>query len=450
MLPSTRRFQDRLSPQLIFAFLLLAAAAFYARSWNSYFVCDDYEFLGRINLHNAVRYFGQSWAYGNEYRPLLPYSYALDAVFSGNSPVGYHITNTILHVLSAWLLVMIAIEFEISKWASLLLGFLFLLNPVAHEALLWISGRPVLLSTSLQLLSIWCLVAPKKWIIPWRVTASVACFVLALLTYEGAIALPFVLLALFVTSAIMRQKCTWGDLTPFFVILAVYLSFWFWIFNFHLVRQRQDSLIDGVRGVALAILHSWHGAYRPIVGLVYLIALVWFLRNRASRKTALGLFAIFFAAYLPFFMSKGFAPRFAYFPSAALCLLLAYVVIDLFETNKKLGVAALFSLLLFYGLGMQSLISQWRDAGEIARNISQGIVRSEPTMPAHATIAISGAPLMYKHAYVYMTGLQRAVTRLYDEPITVIQHSDPICSIAADRHFRYADGRVGEAQCDSH
>src|SRR5207245_118566 len=70
------------------ALLLVAVLAFlfYAPSWEAYFVSDDYEFLGRIKFTEAARYWTQSWGYGNEYRPLLVYTYALNAIWSGSSP----------------------------------------------------------------------------------------------------------------------------------------------------------------------------------------------------------------------------------------------------------------------------------------------------------------------------------------------------------------------------
>src|SRR5438128_8142081 len=96
--------------------LALFSLVFFARSFSSYFVCDDFQFLGRVNFSNAGAYFTKSWGYGNEYRPFLPYTYAFDAFISGGNPHGYHITNTLLHlangVLIAKLAVMIGLSFE--------------------------------------------------------------------------------------------------------------------------------------------------------------------------------------------------------------------------------------------------------------------------------------------------------------------------------------------------
>ena len=39
------------------AALILVSISTYAPSWRNYFVCDDYEFLGRVTLRNAHEYF---------------------------------------------------------------------------------------------------------------------------------------------------------------------------------------------------------------------------------------------------------------------------------------------------------------------------------------------------------------------------------------------------------
>src|SRR5262245_44550260 len=127
------------------------ALLFFARSFSSYFVCDDYQFLDRINFSNAAEYLTKSWGYGNEYRPFLPYTYAWDAYFSGANPVGYHLTNTLLHTASSVIIAGLAVLLGLSRRTAALAGLIYLLNPVSHEAVLWIAGRPVVLSTFLVL-----------------------------------------------------------------------------------------------------------------------------------------------------------------------------------------------------------------------------------------------------------------------------------------------------------
>lgn len=112
------QFMPRNIQKIVLLLLPIVGLTFYGRSWGSYFVCDDYEFLGRINFHTAAAYWGKSWAYGDEYRPLRPYSHAVDAALSGENPVGYHITNTLTHLGSAYLLIMIGIALELPFWTA--------------------------------------------------------------------------------------------------------------------------------------------------------------------------------------------------------------------------------------------------------------------------------------------------------------------------------------------
>src|SRR5215813_7375929 len=86
VLSSARELNRSTSHVILFS---MFALLFFARSFTNYFVSDDYQFLGRISFAGARLYLGQSWGYGNEYRPLLAYSYALDSLLSGTNPIGY-------------------------------------------------------------------------------------------------------------------------------------------------------------------------------------------------------------------------------------------------------------------------------------------------------------------------------------------------------------------------
>src|SRR5262245_1350068 len=95
-------FWERRNAGLWYAAAMGAIAVlFFARSFSNYFVCDDFQFLDRINFSNASEYLTKSWGYGNEYRPFLPYTYAWDAYISGANPFAYHFTNTVLHTANS-------------------------------------------------------------------------------------------------------------------------------------------------------------------------------------------------------------------------------------------------------------------------------------------------------------------------------------------------------------
>jgi hypothetical protein len=199
-------FKLRDNPRVTYAIGIAAfSLMFFARSFSSYFVCDDFQFLGRVNFSNAGVYLTQTWGYGNEYRPFLPYTYALDRFISGDYPQGYHVTNTLLHVANSLLVARLALLIGLSAETAACSGLIFLVNPVGHEAFLWISGRPVVLSTFFILAHINVLLgalrrresATRLWI------AGYSLFLLGLATYELAIVAP--LLAIFL-SLFLKEK----------------------------------------------------------------------------------------------------------------------------------------------------------------------------------------------------------------------------------------------------
>jgi dolichyl-phosphate-mannose--protein O-mannosyl transferase len=214
---------------------------FFARSYSSYFVSDDYEFLGRINLKTAARYFTRSWGYGNEYRPLAAYSYALDGAWSGLSPIGYHFTNTILHTSTALLVGATAVECGFPYFVSWLAGTLFLLNPVTHQSVLWIAGRPVVLSTFFVAIGIWAFVKATK--LPCRsahlLSLSYLALIAALLTYEGATVFPMLALLLEVACLRTRSRQSIQSIAAFFIIVLAYATAWGMFFSI------QDHSLSG-------------------------------------------------------------------------------------------------------------------------------------------------------------------------------------------------------------
>ena len=144
--------------------LTVFAMLFFARSFTSYFVADDFFFLNRVDFARVTHYFSQSLGYGNEYRPVVAYAFAINAAVSGMSPLGYHVVNTLIHLLNAGLVGLLALQAGVAKRVSVLASFIFLLNPVAHECVLWVSGRPGLMGSCLVLASSCCFV--RAWHTP--------------------------------------------------------------------------------------------------------------------------------------------------------------------------------------------------------------------------------------------------------------------------------------------
>ncbi len=117
------------------------------------FVFDDESVVQNnssiTSLSNIPKYFtgeeGFHKVIGKYYRPIVSATYAIDYALYGLSPIGFHITNVIIHLISCLLLFKIfSLLFAKSKYGnliSLLVTLIFAVHPIHTEAVSWISGR---------------------------------------------------------------------------------------------------------------------------------------------------------------------------------------------------------------------------------------------------------------------------------------------------------------------
>ena len=143
------------------------------------------------------------------FRPVVTLSFYLDWLAWGLQPLGYHLTNLLLHGLTAYVGTIVYGQMTASqpdsaskRWAALLVGGLFLAHPSHGEAVAWISGRTDLVATLLGLVSFsaflrargrgWAEIREPR---PWLFILAAVLFFLALLAKESVIVLPLIALA---------------------------------------------------------------------------------------------------------------------------------------------------------------------------------------------------------------------------------------------------------------
>ncbi|MBI4982360.1 MAG: hypothetical protein HZC15_04385 [Candidatus Omnitrophica bacterium] len=228
-----------LSRKTIFIILLfLAAFVVYFNSLFNDFVFDDKvlivynpaiksaKFLPQIFQKDIYVNFLQNNSAQSAsfvYRPLQLLSYYLDYKIWGLNPIGFHLTNLVLHLLNAvllfYLLFALFSDFRISALASVL----FLLHPLQTSVVSYIAGRADLLSFLFMLLAISGFL---KFVQAKNIkfyVLSLICALLALLSRENALILfVFILLIIFIQKVKFRQ---------YFLVLpylALNLAYFFW------------------------------------------------------------------------------------------------------------------------------------------------------------------------------------------------------------------------------
>ena len=144
--PETKKRTVYLSIGLV----VLMGLAVYSNSLRGEFLLDDTPLVednvlirdvsGALNIFtkNIGEYSGKKF---NFYRPLQVLTYMIDYHFFGFGVLGYHLTNTILHIgvalLLFWLIALLFGDVILSLFTSIL----FVVHPVHTEAVSYISGR---------------------------------------------------------------------------------------------------------------------------------------------------------------------------------------------------------------------------------------------------------------------------------------------------------------------
>jgi hypothetical protein len=173
----------------------------------------------------AIRGLGAAnlWAMATElnhahYVPLTMLSLALDYHFWGLDPFGYHLTNVVLHALTAMLVCVFLWPLAPSRFAATLAALIFTVHPVQMEAVAVAMQRKTLLS---GLLFVATLILYRTWRARPRVglyAATLLCFVAAALAKPVVMSLPLILLLYDHVFAGGRPRI--ADKLPFFIVSA--------------------------------------------------------------------------------------------------------------------------------------------------------------------------------------------------------------------------------------
>ncbi|MEW6358847.1 MAG: tetratricopeptide repeat protein [Planctomycetota bacterium] len=157
------------------------------------FVFDDYVLvvdepaIQSLAPPSIVRIF--TGTFRDAYRPLRVVSYAFDYAVWGLNPVGYHLTNILLHAANcALLFILIRLIGGDICWAGLA-ALLFTVHPAVSESVAGIAGRKDLLGASLALASFLSYVAAARSSRPYLFyLLSLICFALAFFAKEVMVA----------------------------------------------------------------------------------------------------------------------------------------------------------------------------------------------------------------------------------------------------------------------
>jgi tetratricopeptide (TPR) repeat protein len=222
----------------IFGILFLLALIIYSSSLKGPFICDDTQLIitneyikdfhtlpllfntevfksSGLNREFAFRY----------YRPLQLFSFAIDYFIWKMNPLGYHLTNVLIHVLMSFLVYYFLYQLFTNYSLALLSSVLFCVHPLQTESVSYIAGRSELLVSLFTLLTLVTYIDYVRQNTKRNIyLISLISFICALLSREAGFLffVPFFILVMGLKSRISKSSLLF-NFVSFLGILCIYI-----------------------------------------------------------------------------------------------------------------------------------------------------------------------------------------------------------------------------------
>ncbi len=448
------------------ALVFLAAFLVYANSINPVFHWEDVDIVSE-NVHirtlkNLPVFFRPGYVnvyeagQGTRYRPLRSVTLALDYALWQNDARGYHLTNVLLHCLTAVLVWLFCLLVSGDPVLAFVAGLLFAVHPAHAESVAWIKNRSDILCALFYFASAAAYAAFLRGLAPGRKAGAALCvlsaalLVPAFLAKEMALSAPFVLTLLLLYLNDKEGKPVldgWYSLVPHYALLLVYLLF----------REKSMGGGGGFPGGLPA-----HALFAAATAGKYLEILVWPVRLSIERAVPAGtagvlaalialaaasavpaLYALkkregafwlaaFFALAVPvlniiYIPGRPLAEQRLYLPSAAFCAFLAWGAVLFMrggagKIRRAAGIAAVAAAALLLG----------------GRTVYRNLDWKSEVLLWEKTIASSPSPRAYNNLAVAFLNEKR-----YGEAVNAAE-----LSLKADPAFVDAYNTLGAAYHD--
>jgi protein O-mannosyl-transferase len=382
--------RERIRIELLLAAALLA----YANALPNGFTFDDGFYILESQAVRAFSITGlfQPTPVNNIFRPLTFTTFAVNWLFGGAHPFGYHLINLLFHAAVTILLYLVLRNLLAAvsgcETIAVAAALVFAVHPIHTEAVGSIVGRAELLAAGF-LLAAWLLHLRD------RPAWALVCFACALLSKESAV----VFLPLVLAGDYARQKLKslsrYGWISA---VTAAYIAL-LWKVQGGRFEKGSYSFLDNPLAnlpANLRILNALRVAWKYIALQVYpatlsydysynaillyanlrhtlpyailtvLVILAWLWAARTKRYAwmlAGAIYAAAFAATANILISTGtiMGERLAYLPSIGFCLVIALLWFELEKRKAMLGWVTL--ALLVTALGTRTVIrnQDWRN-----------------------------------------------------------------------------------------
>jgi tetratricopeptide (TPR) repeat protein len=211
-------------------------------------ILDNNYFIS--NLSNIIKAFKSNVFLSSTdayYRPVFTLSLMLDAQFNPLSPLYYHITNVVIHIINVCLVFGLLRTLGKDNTISLIFSCLFAVHPALSQAVAWIPGRNDSLMAMFTLLSFIFWLKNLKQPRPVYLGGHILFFALAIFTKESALALvPLIILYTLLIKDLARPKRLLAPLILWLSVITVFFHLRSLAFNNPLTMPIHKMLRVGI------------------------------------------------------------------------------------------------------------------------------------------------------------------------------------------------------------
>ncbi|MBI2670145.1 MAG: glycosyltransferase family 39 protein [Candidatus Yanofskybacteria bacterium] len=370
----------------------------YGNSLNGGFIYDDNFFADRSELKSSAHllkiwtepYLPQNPTAGL-YRPLAVFSFALNFILFGESPVSFHLVNIILNGIVIFLVFLLVLKIFGDHMLAFIAALFFTFLPIHTESVAFIKSRDEILAALFAIWS-WLLFVSaieNRNRLRWKkITGSALLFLLAVLSKELIIIVPVLFLAIFwikqkpkflvflkaasgflITGAfylwlrfqVLGSYAFGGDKSYFAINPLGHVDFQtrIWTaFKIAFVYIGKTLLPINLSATYhynhLTLVNYFFNSWQAVAGFIILTGLIFLFFYKKTRLTPLGIGALsFFIPYLvisKFIFKSGdiLAERWMYFPSVGLSIMAAYFILLIYKRRRKLAIVIFGVVMVTY------------------------------------------------------------------------------------------------------
>jgi protein O-mannosyl-transferase len=203
-------------------FIIVLLLAVYCNTFNHGFVWDDVDVIVDNPMLESIKNLPSLFLHEDSiegstgyYRPVTYVSFLIDRSIWGVNPLGFDITNLLLHIAVALSLYLFLAELFKKEQFAFIATLIFSLSPIANETVNFhAGGRNTLLCALFALLSAFFHIRRKF-------PAALACFALAIFSKEFALLIPAVYL--YHDRCLSDKKLPLKNYIPYIAIIIGYL-----------------------------------------------------------------------------------------------------------------------------------------------------------------------------------------------------------------------------------